>query len=44
MSNIGGVGVTPVEENIPPVVLNNYGKWDTHEITKPGVIKRISEI
>src|SRR4030066_2132227 len=43
MSKVGGVGVTPVKENIPPVVLKNYGKWDTHEIPKPGVIKRISE-
>ncbi len=43
MSKVGGVGVTPVEENIPPLVLKNYGKWDTHEITRPGVIKRIAE-
>ncbi len=41
--NIGGVGVTPVEDNIPPVLLKNYGKWDTHEVIKPGVIKRVSE-
>jgi sulfite reductase beta subunit len=43
MIDIGGVGVTPVEDNIPPVVLKNYGKWDTHEIISPGVIKRISQ-
>ena len=43
MSNIGGVGVTPVEENIPPVLRKNYGKWDTHEIVRPGVIKRIAD-
>ncbi|MBI5198872.1 MAG: dissimilatory-type sulfite reductase subunit beta [Nitrospirae bacterium] len=43
MSKVGGVGVPRVEENLPPVVLKNYGKWDTHEIVKPGVIKRVSK-
>lgn len=43
MSKVGGVGVPPVEENLPQVALKNYGKWDTHEIVKPGVIKRISK-
>jgi len=43
MSTVGGIGVPPVEENLPPVVLKNYGKWDTHEIVRPGVIKRIAE-
>lgn len=43
MINVGGVGVTPVEENISPLMLRNYGKWDTHEILRPGVIKRISQ-
>jgi len=43
MSSIGGVGVPPVEENLPPVVLKNYGKWDTHEVIRPGVIKRIAD-
>lgn len=43
MSNIGGVGVTPVTENVPSVILENYGKWDTHEIVRPGVIKHIAE-
>jgi len=28
MNKIGGVGVTPVDENIPPVVLKNYGIKD----------------
>ncbi len=32
-----------MEENISPLMLKNYGKWDTHEILRPGVIKRISE-
>ncbi|MFO0753287.1 MAG: dissimilatory-type sulfite reductase subunit beta [Thermodesulfovibrionales bacterium] len=39
---VGGVGVPPVEENLPPVVLRNYGQWDTHEVVRPGVIKRIA--
>ena len=43
MSSIGGVGVPPVEENLPPVVLKNYGKWDTHEVIRPGVIRRIAD-
>jgi len=43
MSKIGGIGVPPVAENLPPVVLKNYGKWDTHEVVRPGVIKRIAE-
>lgn len=43
MSKVGGVGVPRVEENLPPIVLKNYGKWDTHEIVKPGVIKRVSK-
>lgn len=43
MSKLGGIGVPPVGENLPPVVLKNYGKWDTHEIVRPGVIKRIAE-
>ncbi len=40
MSGIGGVGVPPVAENLPPVVQKNYGKWDTHEVVRPGVIRR----
>lgn len=43
MSSVGGIGVPPIEENIPPVVLRNYGKWDAHEVIRPGVIKRISQ-
>ena len=43
MSKIGGIGVPPVAENLPPVVLKNYGKWDTHEVIRPGVIRRIAE-
>lgn len=43
MSKVGGVGVPRVEENLPPVVLRNYGKWDTHEVVRPGVIRRIAE-
>jgi len=43
MSTIGGIGVPPVAENLPPVVLKNYGKWDTHEVIRPGVIRRIAE-
>ncbi len=42
MSGIGGIGVPPVGQNIPPVIQKNYGMWDTHEITRPGVIKHIA--
>ncbi len=42
MSRIGGVGVPPKEENLPPVVQRNYGQWDTHEVVRPGVIRRIA--
>jgi len=38
-----GIGVPPLEANLPPIVKRNYGKWITHEHVRPGVIKHDSE-
>lgn len=38
-----GIGVPPVEANLPPIVKRNYGKWISHEYVRPGVIKHDSE-
>ncbi|MDP6459423.1 MAG: dissimilatory-type sulfite reductase subunit beta [Candidatus Hydrothermarchaeota archaeon] len=43
MEQLGGVGVPHYMENLPPVIKKNYGKWKTHEIVKPGVLKHITE-
>ncbi len=43
MSRLGGIGVPSVEENLPPVAIKNYGKWDSHEVIRPGVIRRTAE-
>ena len=43
MSKVGGIGVPRIEENVPSVILRNYGKWDTHEIPRPGVVKHIAQ-
>ena len=29
------------KEMIPPIVEENYGKWEDHEFVKPGVVKHI---
>lgn len=31
------------KEMLPPIILDNYGKWKYHEIPKPGVLKHVSE-
>lgn len=28
---------------MPPIVQKNFGKWKSHQIIQPGVIKRVSE-
>ncbi len=38
-----GIGIPPLEANLPPIVKRNYGKWITHEHPRPGVIKHDSE-
>lgn len=30
-------------EMLPPVIKRNYGKWQYHEIVKPGVLKHVAE-
>lgn len=31
------------KEMLPPVILENYGKWKYHEIPRPGVLKHVTE-
>jgi len=38
-----GIGVPPVEANLPPIVRRNYGKWVSHAVPRPGVLKHVSE-
>ena len=38
-----GLGIPPLEANLPPIVKRNYGRWNTHEHVRPGVIKHDSE-
>ena len=38
-----GIGIPPLEANLPPIVKRNYGKWISHEHPRPGVIKHDSE-
>lgn len=40
---VGGIGVPPVEANLPPIIERNYGKWISHDIVKPGVLRHTSE-
>jgi sulfite reductase beta subunit len=37
------VGIGVPELMIPPVLQRNYGKWVSHEVVKPGVLKHVSE-
>ena len=37
-----GIGVAPLEANLPPIVRRNYGKWVWHEVVRPGVLKHVS--
>ena len=38
-----GIGIPPLEANLPPIVKRNYGKWTSHEHVRPGVIKHDSQ-
>lgn len=38
-----GIGVPPLEANLPPIVRRNYGKWVSHQVVRPGVLKHMSE-
>ncbi len=38
-----GIGIPPLEANLPPILKRNYGKWISHEHPRPGVIKHDSE-
>ena len=42
-NRITDIGPPHYEQFFPPVIKNNYGKWKTHEIVEPGVIKYTSE-
>lgn len=37
------IGPPHYQKHLPPVVLNNYGKWAYHEILKPGVMVHVGE-
>jgi len=37
------IGPPHYEKFLPPVIKANYGKWDYHEIIKPGVYVHVSE-
>jgi sulfite reductase beta subunit len=37
------IGPPHYEKFLPPVIKNNYGKWDYHEIIKPGVYAHVAE-
>ena len=38
-----GIGIPPLEANLPPILKRNYGQWISHEHPRPGVIKHDSE-
>ena len=38
-----GIGIPPLEANLPPIVKRNYGKWISHEHPRAGVIKHDAE-
>jgi sulfite reductase beta subunit len=40
---ITDIGPPHYEQFLPPVIKNNYGKWDYHEILKPGVMVHVAE-
>ena len=42
-NRITDIGPPHYEQFFPPVIKNNYGKWKSHEIVEPGVIKYESE-
>ncbi len=42
-NRITDIGPPHYEQFFPPVIKENYGKWKSHEIVQPGVIKYTSE-
>ena len=40
---ITDIGPPHYEQFLPPVIKENYGKWDHHEILKPGVMVHVGE-
>ena len=40
---ITDIGPPHYEKFLPPVIKENYGKWDYHEILKPGVMVHVAE-
>ena len=36
------IGPPNYEQFLPPVVKKNYGKWDYHEILRPGVMVHVA--
>ena len=36
-----GIGIPPVEANLPPIVKRNYGKWISHEHPRPCYTVRV---
>lgn len=37
------IGPPHYEQFLPPVIKKNYGKWDYHEILKPGIMVHVAE-
>ena len=42
-NRITDIGPPHYAQFFPPVIKKNYGKWKSHEIVQPGVIKYVSE-
>ncbi len=42
-NRITDIGPPFYEQFFPPVIKNNYGKWKSHEIIEPGILKYVSE-
>ena len=40
---ITDIGPPHYEQFLPPVIKDNYGKWDHHEILRPGVMVHVGE-
>lgn len=40
---ITDIGAPDYKNMLPPVILENYGKWKYHEILKPGVLVHVGE-
>ena len=40
---ITDIGPPNYEQFLPPVIKENYGKWDYHEILKPGLMVHVAE-